>query len=202
MVELVDLYLHSRDQAYSIPDLYRFLDASGMKMQKLLLRAHYAPACTALANSVFYDQIRKLPLMEQFAIGELFRSAIIMHFFIACRADRPTETYETELTIPDWEKLVPVRNPGAEFTYDQLAPGYVACLIRRAHKFRDIRYPLNEYEHRLFTAADGTRTLGDIGSLFPAALDPKNRENPVRSFFSAMLDFDYVWFKGAKSRSK
>jgi SAM-dependent methyltransferase len=195
VAELVDLFLHSRDQAYSIPDLYELLDASGMAMQKLVLRGHYAPVCTALAESVFFGRIQKLPLREQFAIGELFRSAIIMHFFVACRADRPVHTYTTELTIEDWKKLVPVRNPAAEFNYENLPPGKMVWVFWRTHQF-PIRYALDEYERRLFMAADGNRTLGELTSAFPASEDPKRRPDPVKSFFSAMLDFDYVWFKG------
>jgi SAM-dependent methyltransferase len=195
VAELVDLFLHSRDQAYSIPGLYDLLDASGMAMQKMVLRGHYAPACTALASSVFFNRIRTLPLREQFAIGELFRSAITMHFFIACRADRPVESYDTDLAISDWEKLVPVPNPAVEFTYEQLPPGKVAWAFWRAHQF-PIRYALDDYERRLFAAADGNRNLQEIKSMFPVPGDPKCQQDPVKSFFSAMLDFDYVWFTG------
>jgi SAM-dependent methyltransferase len=194
--ELVDLFLHSQDRAYSIPELYAWLDAAGMTMQKLILRAHYAPVCSALAKSGFYSRIQELPLREQFAIGELFRAAATMHFFVACRADRPPRTHDTELTVPHWEQLVPVRNPAVEFAYGQLPPGSVAWIYWRAHQFPDIRYALDEYERQLFTAANGRRTLAEIAAACPPSQDPKGRQDYVRTFYSTMLDFDYVWYKG------
>jgi hypothetical protein len=194
--ELVDLFLHPRDRAYSIPEVYDLLDECGLSLQKMVLRAHYAPRCSDLARQAFYPQIMALPEHEQFAVGELFRAAATMHFGIACPKSRAPETYVIDLDAVDWKELIPVRNPGLQYSSRHLQADGVRWVRWDGHQFPDIRVCLGPAEARLLDLADGESSIDEIGRRATEARAGVLSEEEQRAFYRKMQDYDYLWFRG------
>jgi len=143
--EIVDLFLHPRDRSYTIPEVYKFLEGSGLVMQRHVNRAHYAPSCSGLRKSPFYPRIKKLPLAEQFALGELYRASAIMHDFIACPVERSRKSWEIRFDGENWKRLVPVKNPMVKADPKNLPP----CVVHiPAQDELSFRFNVNTYSGR------------------------------------------------------
>lgn len=195
-IELVDLFLHPRDRAYSIPDVYALLEECGMRMQKILFRAHYDPVCTPLLHSPFFSQIRSLPLAQRLAIGELFRAGSIVHYFIACRDDRPEETCVTDIHGDNWMRLIPVKQPGVSVTSIDTPEGKKNVIFYPTHQFRDLCYPVDEILLEFFNSIDGVTPAGQlIEKLLPRMGDAYEADD-MRIFLEDLETYDYIWFRG------
>jgi SAM-dependent methyltransferase len=191
-IELVDLFLHPQDEAYSIPDIYSLLEKCDMKMQKMLFRAHYDPVCTPLINSPFFSKIHSLPLAERFAIGELFRAGSIMHYFIACRDDRPHETYVTDT----WKRLIPIRLPGTSVASIDTPEGKKTVLYSPLHQFRDLCYPVDEILMEFFNSIDGVTPAGRLIEALLPRMGETYESDDMRLFLEDLETYDYIWFRG------
>ncbi len=89
-IGLYDLFLHKQDRAYTIPQLYEFVENAGLNMSGFT-----APYDRATLNIESYfkdsatkERIKKLPLREQQAICELMSGIIIKHdFYVSKKKD-------------------------------------------------------------------------------------------------------------------
>ena len=86
---LADALLHPQDRAYSVPQLFEFLDRGGMAFGRWLMQAPYLPYCGVLAKIPQADRMAQLSMAEQFAAVELFRGTMIRHSVVAYRDDSP-----------------------------------------------------------------------------------------------------------------
>jgi len=195
--ELVDLFLHPQDRGYSFPDILDLLDRGGLKMQSVLLRAHYAPSCCRIAGSSFMQQIATLDELEQLCIGELYRAAVLMHFFIACKKNRDEKTYRINLNGSNWKSLIPVAGPAVLQDTQDVPEGYNTVLYSPMHQFDDIRCPLTACERALFSLTNNQNSIGKMQNIVKSRYTEVSDDELVRQFFRKMYDYDFVSFRGA-----
>ena len=62
---LADALLHPQDRPYSVPQLFEFLRAAGLRFGRWLRQAPYLPQCGALASSPHQPLLGRLPAEEQ-----------------------------------------------------------------------------------------------------------------------------------------
>ncbi len=86
---LADALLHPQDRAYSVPQLFDFLEKGGLAFGRWLMQALYIPQCGAIAKIPQASRMAQLPLAEQYAAVELFRGTMIRHSVVAYRDDSP-----------------------------------------------------------------------------------------------------------------
>ena len=87
---IADALLHPRDRAYSVPQLFEFLDSANVCFGRWLRQAPYLPACGAVASTPHAARLEALPAREQYAALELFRGTMVRHGLIAyARGDAP-----------------------------------------------------------------------------------------------------------------
>jgi 2-polyprenyl-3-methyl-5-hydroxy-6-metoxy-1,4-benzoquinol methylase len=195
-IELVDLFLHPQDVAFSIPDIYSLLEKCGMNMQKMLHRAQYDPVCTPLINSPFFPRIHSLPLAERFAIGELFQAGTIMHYFVACRDDRSDETYVTDITGDNWKDLIPIRQPMTTVASIDTPEGKRTYLFSPQHQFRNISYPVDEILLEFFNSIDGVAPAGQLIEELLPRMGEAYESDDMRLFLEDLETYDYIFFRG------
>ncbi len=70
---LADALLHPRDRAYTVPELFDFLERAGLVFGRWVRQAPYLPQCGALAAAPHASRLAMLPLPEQYAAVELWR---------------------------------------------------------------------------------------------------------------------------------
>lgn len=194
--ELVDLFLHPQDRGYSVPDITDFLDQGGMRLQSMLFRGHYAPGCCGISGSDFMQQIEALDEVEQFSIGELYRSGVLMHFFIACKQQRDEKTWRIDLTGSDWKSLIPVVAPAVRQDNRNIPQGVKTILYSQQHQFDDIRCPVTATELAMFNLANNQNSIEKIQDIVQSRYAEIADDEIVRQFFRKIYDYDFVSFRG------
>jgi len=189
---LADALLHPQDRAYTVPQVYQWLDRCGMSFGRWLEQAPYLPQCGVLAKTPHAARLDALPEPAQHAAVELFRGAITRHTFIACRSDRPAQCRPIRFTGEQWRSYVPIRLPWTVCVRDRVPPGSVAVLLNPAHRHADLILPINAAQAHLLDLIDGTRTLGEISA---TAKD----EARTLQFFQQLWRYDQLVFDSSRA---
>jgi SAM-dependent methyltransferase len=190
---LADALLHPQDRAYSVPQLFEFLDKAGLTFGRWIRQAPYSVYCGVMARIPQAVQIASLPLAEQYAAIELFRGTMGRHSVVAYRTDRASRG-EVSFLSDTWLDYVPIRVAGTICIQEQLPAGAAAVLINRTHTYRDLSLPIAPGEKRLFDAIDGVRTIGDIVDRTQSSEHRRVDFDIARSFFERLWWHDQVVF--------
>jgi 2-polyprenyl-3-methyl-5-hydroxy-6-metoxy-1,4-benzoquinol methylase len=183
---LADALLHPLDRAYTVPEVYEWLDRCGMTFGRWFEQAPYLPQCGILARMPHSARLNELPVRAQYTASELLRGTMTRHNFIAYRCDRHLESQPIHFRGPNWRRYVPIRVPWTVCICEDIPPGSVAVLVNQAHKHADLALQLNAAEYRLFTEIDGRRTLGEI------IANSKKEEDPALCFFQRLWEYDQI----------
>jgi hypothetical protein len=159
---LADALLHPQDRAYSVPQLFDYIEKGELTFGRWVKQAPYIPRCGVMAQIPQALQMTQLPLEEQYAAAELFRGTMVRHSVIVYRNDRPGNEHPISFAGNAWPRYVPIRMSDTISVQERLPAGAEAVLINRTHTYRDIFMTLNPAEKRLFDAVDGNRTIDDI----------------------------------------
>jgi hypothetical protein len=193
---LADALLHPRDRAYTVPELYAWLDQCGMSFGRWIEQAPYLAQCGMVAKSPHAARLAALPPQLQHAAVELFRGTLVSHSFTAYRSDRIEETQPITFAGSGWRNYVPITLPWTTRVRDRLPPGCAAVLINRAHTSTDLICTVDRFEDVLLGAIDGKRTLEDI--LRFAGVD-RGAEHSALSFFERLWQYDQVVFDTSRT---
>ena len=79
---LADALLHPQDRAYSVPQLFDFIEKAGLTFGRWLKQAPYTPQCGVVPTIPQASRLAQLPLAEQYAAVELFRGTMVRHSVI------------------------------------------------------------------------------------------------------------------------
>ncbi len=187
---LADALLNPQDRAYSVPQLYDWLERCGLKFGRWYEQAPYLPQCGAIERSPHAARLAALPLRAQHTAVELLRGTMDRHSFIAYRDDREREAqpigFEGEASC----EFVPVRIPWTLTIKDRAPAGFSAVLINPSHMYPDLALLIDPAQERLFTAIDGERSVGEI--LNSAAGTMGDEEG--RPFFKRLWEHDLIVF--------
>jgi len=191
---LVDLLLHMQDRAYSLPDIYDFLDQAELKMQRLISRPLYDPKFSPLGAPAFSKFLDKTDERTRLAAGELLRGSISRHSFVACHAARPENTYEVDCRPANWDRLIPVPNrsvvpemptparPSVRLTNPMLNDGSL---------FVDVDLDLEPFPRSL----DGRRTVNEMLAVAAIPGPAKKTEARVRKLLERMGELEQLGFR-------
>ena len=186
---MADALLHPQDRAYSVPELYAWLDRCGMSFGRWIEQAPYLPQCGLVARSPHAERLAALAPRLQHAAVELFRGTMVSHSFIAYRDDRSELAQPIAFTGDRWRDYVPISPPWTVCIRERLPPGSAAVLINRSHTFTDLICPVDAFEDRLLRAIDGKRTVDEIAQL---AAPGAEREPRVARFFERLWQYDQI----------
>jgi SAM-dependent methyltransferase len=185
---LADALLHPQDRAYTVPELYAWLDRCGISFGRWIEQAPYLPQCGAMAMASQSNRLNVLPEPAQHAAAELFRGAMTQHRFIAYRTDAVRRRQEIRFTGDQWRDYIPIRLPWTLCIREALPPGSSALLLNRAHEHRDLVLPINAEEERLLMQMDGRRKLGEIA----AACESDEGVHRALHFFRQLWSYDQI----------
>jgi SAM-dependent methyltransferase len=189
---LADALLHPQDRAYSVPQLFEFLEANGLTFGRWLRQAPYSLQAGLMSRIPDALRAASLPLADQYAAAELFRGNMMRHSAIAYRDDNagvPRISFDDD----GWLGYIPIRGPDTVTVRERLPPGVAAILINRAHSHTDIFLPLYPRETHLLAAIDGKRTIREM-------LASEAERDVARSLFERLWWHDQVVFDAAPRR--
>jgi SAM-dependent methyltransferase len=192
---MADALLHPQDRAYTVPELYAWLDRCKVSFGRWIEQAPYLAECGAIAKSPHAARLASLPSRLQHAAVELFRGTMVSHHFIAYRDDRSDEGKAITFAGDRWRNYVPIARPWTVCVRERLPPGSVAVLINRAHIFTDLILTVDAFEDRLLGAIDGRRTLAEILQFTAQKSDGEGR---ALAFFERLWQYDQVVFDASR----
>src|SRR5262245_38778628 len=85
---LADALLHPQDRAYTVPQIYAWLDRCGLSFGRWFEQAPYLPQCGAIAGMPHAARLAALAPPLQYAAVELLRGTMTRHNLVAYRDDR------------------------------------------------------------------------------------------------------------------
>ena len=185
---LADALLNPQDRAYSVPELYDWLERCGLKFGRWHEQAPYLPQCGAIARTPHAARLTALPSRAQHAAMELLRGTMDRHGLVTYRDDRERKpqpiTFEGDL----WRGFVPVRLPWTLTIKDRAPRGVSAVLINPSHIYPDLALFIDASEERVLSAIDGERSAIEI--LRSAPMD----DDQGRQFFKRLWEHDLIVF--------
>jgi hypothetical protein len=195
---LADALLNPQDRAYSVPQLFDWLERCGLRFGRWLRQAPYLAQCGSLAGTPHAPRLAALPPMEQYAAVELWRGNMLRHSLIVYRADRPGDRHLPSFDGDDWLGYVALRLPETINVRERLPAGAAAALINRSHSDPDLVLFVDAAELQMVAAIDGRRSIADIVQRLagPASASRTLREQ-ARSLFQRLWWYDQVVFDAA-----
>jgi SAM-dependent methyltransferase len=192
---LADALLHPQDRAYTVPQLYAWLERCGMSFGRWLEQAPYLPQCGAIARLPHAARLAALSPPLQHAAVELLRGTMTKHSFVAYRDDHPGESQPITFDGDAWRGYVPLRLAWTLCIRDRVPAGSVAVLINRAHTYPDLALPIDAAQERVFSAIDGKRSIDEILRGAAGAIG----QEQARRFIQQLWEYDQIVFDAASS---
>ena len=192
---LADALLHPQDRAYTVPELYAWLERCGLSFGRWHEQAPYLPQCGAIAGMPHAARLASLSPRMQHAAVELLRGTMTKHSFIAYRDDRAGESQPITFESDAWRAYVPLRLSWTLCIRDWAPPGSAAVLINRAHTYPDLALPIDAAQERIFAAIDGNRSVDEI--LRGGAGEVSDEQ--ARRFIEQLWEYDQIVFDATSS---
>lgn len=177
---LVDTFLIGREKTYDVEECLELIEGAGLVFQTWLLNAPYYAHQFFTPPNDFYSAINALPDRLHWSAMDRFRATNGCHFFVACRPDRPEESYRIDFSGPDSLDYVPV------FRYRCGLDGTVIYRV-------GWRMQLSADQLALVRHVDGSRSIREIARLAAGydELSPAVEDN-ARRLFEALWRLDFV----------
>src|SRR6516165_627987 len=159
---LADALLHPQDRAYTVPQLYAWMERCGLEFGRWVEQAPYLPQCGAIARMPHASRLVALKPPMQHAAVELLRGTMTRHSFIAYRDDHAGDSQPIKFDSDAWRGWVPLRLPWTLGIRERVPPGFAAVLINPTHTYPDLALPINAAQEQVFAAIDGKRSINEI----------------------------------------
>ncbi len=193
---LADALLHPQDRAYTVPELYAWVERCGLSFGRWHEQAPYLPQCGAIASMPHAARLASLSPQLQHAAVELLRGTMTKHNFIAYRDDRLGVSQPISFDSDAWRGYVPLRLPWTLCIRDRVPPGSVVVLINRAHTNADLALPIDAAQEQILAAIDGNRSIDEM--LRGAARAGGDQQ--TRRFIQQLWQYDQIVFDATNSR--
>jgi SAM-dependent methyltransferase len=197
---LADALLHPQDRAYSVPQLFDFIEKAGLTFGRWVRQAPYSLHCGVIEKIPQAARMARLSLAEQYAAIELFRGTMARHSVVAYRNDSTSRRKQVSFAGDAWFDYVPIRMSDTICVQDRLPPGAAAVLINQTHTYRDLFWPIGSLEKQLFDAIDGVRGIGEIVERTLSSSPRTRNLNVARTFFERLWWHDQVVFDASRQR--
>jgi len=192
---LADALLHPQDRAYSVPQLFDFIQRAELTFGRWVRQAPYAPYCGVLAQIPQAARLAQLVPAEQYAAAELFRGTMVRHSVVVYRNDCPGGPQLVSFAGDAWLRYAPIRASDTICVQERLPPGAAAVLINRNHTYRDLLMPIDSTEKRWFDGIDGNCRIGEIVERASPSSQAGSPLDRARAFFQRLWWHDQVVFE-------
>lgn len=190
---LADSLLNPRDRAYSVPQLFDFIERHDLQLTRFYWQAAYLPQCGSITATPHAERLATLPDREQYIEMELWRGMMSNHHVVVHHSDAP----ELKISFDDEKYLqyVPFRLPWTMCVQEKLPPETAGALVNQTHLFTDLYILIDEKEKKIYEAIDGRRTIGEIlGAV-------KGFKRRARDFFQKLWRYDQVVFDTSRANT-
>ena len=191
---LADALLNPLDRAYSVPELYGWLERCGLTFGRWHEQAPYLPQCGAVDRAPHGARLAELAPRAQHAALELLRGTMDRHSFVAYRDDCERETQPITFDGDAWRGFIPVRLPWTLTIKDRAPRGVSAVLINPSHTYPDLALFIDTAQERVLAAIDGERSVAELLRSAPM------NDDQGRQFFRRLWEHDLIVFDARGAR--
>jgi len=191
---LADALLNPRDRAYSVPQLFDFIEGNDLAFGRWYWQAPYLPQCGPIAATPHGKRLAVLSAREQYAAMELWRGTMTAHSVVLHRNDASAPDVNAYFDDERWLGCVPVRLPWTHLVRERLPPGAVGVLLNRGHQFHDLIVVVDSDDKSLFDNIDGRRTAGEI-----IERSADRNQDRARKLFQRLWRYDQVVFDSSNA---
>ncbi|MGA9491635.1 MAG: class I SAM-dependent methyltransferase [Mycobacterium sp.] len=180
---LVDTFLHGRERSYTVDDCLDLVTTAGLVFQGWFNKAPYYPHDLFVRPNTVYPAINALPEPTLWSAVERLNTINACHFFMACRSERPKESYAIDFSTPACLDYVPLMR--------------MRCGLAGSDIFRpDWRATLNSAQLAFVQRVDGHRTIRDIAASVHGEAPSRGSVTDVEKFsrklFQALWRLDFL----------
>jgi SAM-dependent methyltransferase len=180
---LVDTFLHGRERSYTVDDCIDLVTSAGLVFQGWFSKAPYYPHDIFAAPNEVYPAINALPEPTLWSVMERLQTSNACHFFMACRPERPKESYAIDFSTQDCLDYVPLMRMRCGLAgNDIFRPGW--------------RTRLNSAQLPFVQHVDGHRTIREIAALIHNETSQRGTladvEKFARKLFQALWRLDFL----------
>jgi SAM-dependent methyltransferase len=179
---LVDTFLHGRARSYTVDECIELVSSAGLVFQGWFHKTPYYPHDLFSPPGGFYPAANALPETRLWSVMERVQTLNGCHFFMACRPERPKESYTIDFSTVASLDYVPLLRTRCGVSGDEAVwPG--------------LRLPLNPAQLAFVQNVDGRRTIREIAKRV-AQLDDQLSAADVERFgrklFESLWRLDFV----------
>ena len=180
---LVDTFLHGRERSYTVDDCLDLVTRAGLVFQGWFNKAPYYPHDLFVRPNTVYPAINALPEPTLWSAVERLNTVNACHFFMACRPERPKESYAIDFSTPACLDYVPLMR--------------MRCGLAGSDIFRPgWRATLNSAQLASVQRVDGRRTIRDIAASVHGEASSRGSVTDVEKFarklFQALWRLDFL----------
>ncbi len=181
---LVDTFLHGRARSYTVDECIELVGAAGLVFQGWFHKTPYYPHDLSARPSGFYPAVNALPENKIWSVMERVQTVNGCHFFMACRPERPKDSYTIDFSAANALDYVPLLRTRCGISGDQAVwPG--------------ARIPLNPAQLAFVRNVDGRRTIREIAHRVAqqnesAEVSTADLERFGRNLFQSLWRLDFV----------
>jgi SAM-dependent methyltransferase len=190
---LVDALLHPRDRAYSVPELFDFIERNEMMWGRWHWQAPYLPQCGLIAESPHASRLIALPERERYRAMELWRGLMTIHSLVVYRSDANNDGLKVRFDDERYLRYVPIRLPWTICVQEELPVGAAGILLNQTHVFDDLMLFIDAREKRMFEAIDGRCSVSEI-------LDKAQEKDASPLLFEKLWWYDQAVFDTSKAQ--
>jgi SAM-dependent methyltransferase len=180
---LVDTFLHGRERSYTVDDCIKLVTAAGLVFQGWFSKAPYYPHDLFARPNAVYPAINALPEPALWSAIERINTVNACHFFMACRPERPKESYSIDFSTLSCLDYVPLMR--------------MRCGLSGSDIYRsDWRTTLNSAQLPFVQQVDGQRTIREIAASVHSQASTRGSAADVEKFarrlFQALWRLDFL----------
>jgi SAM-dependent methyltransferase len=181
--ELVDTFLHGRERSYTVDDCIDLVTNAGLVFQGWFSNAPYYPHDLLMRPNSIYPALEALPERTMWSAVERLHTVNACHFFMACRPERPKESYQIDFSTQACLDYAPLMRMRCGLAGDEI--------------YRpDWRTKLNSAQLPFVQLVDGKRTIRDIAAsvhgLAPSRGSVADVEKFACKLFQALWRYDFL----------
>lgn len=193
-IGLYDLFLHSQDRAYSIPELFDWLSEAGVHFYGFANSALDYDPRRVIKDKGLVENILKRPKEVQYAITELVSGNIIKHTFYCGGAKKSIAKLSGEMYPVFADKLL-LKN--ILMNMNESVYGNEYAFKNNAVNFS---IPVNPITHAIFTYMDGKHSYDQILKLasVKSKVHKKDIKEKLYQLSELLIECDFLYLSDSK----
>ena len=188
-----DLFLHSQDRAYSIPELHQWLNSCGLNFTGFVFeKARYDPA-QYIDDKSLLKKISGMPEAEQHAVAELLSGAITKHtFYCSPTRKAPPDLHDDEMVPFLWGTHISHMEVHTRLMEDPSSPVEFVSL------YLTIDFSPTRYSAPVFKYMDGNNTIAQIMDKTAEELNIQDKvpiRKEINAIYAALDKLNQIFLK-------